>query len=80
MQKFVVAVIVGLGLGASSLYLLVATPVAAAQAERPSVAFNADGTVQLPTGFRKWVFVRFWRTCHEPHYGAREVRGNSAAN
>ena len=57
MQTFVLAVVVGLGLGASSLYPLVAIPVAAAQAERPSVAFNADGTVQLPTGFRKWVFL-----------------------
>ena len=56
-QKFVYAVIVGLGLGASSLYLLVAKPVAAAQTEQPSVVFNADGTVQVPTGFRKWVFV-----------------------
>jgi hypothetical protein len=57
MQKRVLTVIVGLGLGASSLYLLVAAPAAAAQVEQPSVVFNADGTVNLPTGFRKWVFV-----------------------
>jgi hypothetical protein len=57
MQKSVLAVVVGLGLGVSSLYLLVAKPVAAAQTEQPSVVFNADGTVQVPTGFRKWVFV-----------------------
>jgi hypothetical protein len=57
MQKRVLTVIVGLGLGASSLYLLVAAPAAAAQGEQPSVVFNADGTVNLPTGFRKWVFV-----------------------
>ena len=57
MQKSVLAVVVGLGLGASSLYLLVAKPVAAAQTEQPTVTFNADGTVQLPTGFRKWTFV-----------------------
>ena len=56
MQNSVLAVVVGLGLGASSQYLLVAKP-AAAQTEQPSVAFNADGTVQVPTGFRKWVFV-----------------------
>lgn len=56
MQKSVLAVVVGLGLGASSLYQLVAKP-AAAQTEQPSVVFNADGTVQVPTGFRKWVFV-----------------------
>jgi hypothetical protein len=57
MQKFVLAGIVGLGIGAPLLYLLFAAPVAAAQEERPSVVFNADGTAQLPTGFRKWVFV-----------------------
>jgi Cytochrome P460 len=57
MHKVVLAMIIGLGLGASSQYLLVAGPAAAAQTEPPSVAFNADGTVQLPTGFRQWVFV-----------------------
>jgi hypothetical protein len=57
MRKSALAVIVGLGLGASWLYLIAVKPVAAAQTEQPSVAFNADGTVQVPTGFRKWVFV-----------------------
>lgn len=57
MQKWMWAGIGGLGMGAVVLYLLVAAPVAAAQEEPPSVVFNADGTVQLPTGFRKWVFV-----------------------
>jgi hypothetical protein len=57
MQKHLMAMIVGLGLAASSAYLLVAKPVAAAQSEQSSVVFNADGTVQVPTGFRKWVFV-----------------------
>ena len=57
MQKYLLAIIVGLGLAASAVYLLVAEPVAAAQTEQSSVVFNADGTVQVPTGFRKWVFV-----------------------
>jgi hypothetical protein len=57
MRKSVLAVVVGFGLSASALYLLAAKPVAAAQTEQPSVIFNADGTVQLPTGFRKWTFV-----------------------
>ena len=57
MQKYLLLVIVGLGLTASAVYLLVAKPVAAAQTEQSSVVFNADGTVQVPTGFRKWVFV-----------------------
>jgi hypothetical protein len=29
----------------------------AAQSQQSSAVFNADGTVQVPTGFRKWVFV-----------------------
>jgi hypothetical protein len=57
MQKYLLLIILGLGLTASGVYLLVANPVAAAQTEQSSVVFNADGTMQLPTGFRKWVFV-----------------------
>jgi hypothetical protein len=56
MQKYLLLIIVGLGLAASAVYLVVAKPVAA-QTEQSSVIFNADGTVQVPTGFRKWVFV-----------------------
>jgi hypothetical protein len=56
MQKYLLLIIVGLGLAASAVYLMVAKPVAA-QTEQSSVVFNADGTMQLPTGFRKWVFV-----------------------
>jgi len=51
MQKYLLLIIVGLGLTASGVYLLVANPVAAAQTEDSSVVFNADGTMQLPTGF-----------------------------
>src|SRR5258705_5590064 len=65
MQKYVLAMIVGLGLAASAVYFAVAKPAAAhavaslnaARTEQSSAVFNADGTVQLPTGFRKWVFV-----------------------
>jgi hypothetical protein len=57
MQKYLLLIIVGLGLTASGVYLLVANPVAAAQTEQSSVVFNADGTMQTPTGFRKWVLV-----------------------
>ena len=56
MQKYLLTIIVGLGLAASAVYLVAAKPVAA-QTEQSSVVFNADGTMQLPTGFRKWVFV-----------------------
>src|SRR5579864_3251804 len=57
MQKHLFPIIVLLGLTASAAYLLVAKPVVAAQTEQSSVVFNADGTVQVPTGFRRWVFV-----------------------
>jgi len=57
MQKYLLAIIVGAGLLGASLFLVSAKPVAVAQAQQSSVVFNADGTVQVPTGFRKWVFV-----------------------
>ena len=64
MQKYLLATIAGAGLIGASLYLLVAKPVAAqsqessaAQSQQSPVVFNADGTAQVPTGFRKWVFV-----------------------
>ena len=57
MQKYLLTIIVGVGLLGASLFLVIAGPVAIAQAQQSSVVFNADGTVQVPTGFRKWVFV-----------------------
>src|SRR5215510_12532200 len=64
MQKYLLAMIVGLGLAASAVYFAVTKPVAAhavslnaTRTEQSSAVFNADGTVQVPTGFRKWVFV-----------------------
>src|ERR1700746_3432570 len=57
MQKYLLLVIVGLGLTASAVYLLVAKPVAAAQTEQSSAVFDSDGKLELPTGFSKWVFV-----------------------
>jgi hypothetical protein len=65
MQKYLLAMIVGLGLAASVVYFAVTKPVAAhavasvnaAETQQSGAVFNPDGTVQLPTGFRKWVFV-----------------------
>jgi hypothetical protein len=57
MQKYPSTIIVGVGLLGASLLVVIARPVAVAQAQQSSVVFNADGTVQVPTGFRKWVFV-----------------------
>src|SRR5579872_769604 len=57
MQKHLFSIIVLLGLTASAVYLLLAKPVVAAQSEQSSAVFDADGKLELPTGFRKWVFV-----------------------
>jgi len=59
MQKYLLAIIVGLGLTASAVYLLVAKPVAAAQSEQSSAVFDSDGKLKLPDPqtFRRWVFV-----------------------
>lgn len=59
MQKYLFVIIVGLGLAASAVYLLVAKPVAAAQSEQSSAVFDSDGKLKLidPHTFRRWVFV-----------------------
>jgi hypothetical protein len=55
MQKYF-AIIAGVGLVVASWFLLNTRHVEA-QSQQSAVAFKADGSVQLPTGFRKWVFV-----------------------
>jgi len=59
MQKHLLAIIVGLGLAASAVYLVVAKPVAASQSEQSSAVFESDGNLKLPDPqtFRRWVFV-----------------------
>jgi hypothetical protein len=59
MQKHLLAVVIGLGLAASAVYLLVATPVAASQSEQSSAVFDSQGRMKLPDPhtFRRWVFV-----------------------
>jgi hypothetical protein len=59
MQKHLFAIIVGLGLTASAVYLLVAKSVVAAQSEQLTAVFTSDGKLKLPDPhiFRKWVFV-----------------------
>jgi hypothetical protein len=56
MQRYLLAMVVGVGVVVSSVFLLTTKPVAA-QVQQSAVVFNADGTMQVPTGFRKWVFV-----------------------
>ena len=57
MQKHLFPIIVLFGLTGSAVYLLAAKPVVAAQTEQSSAVFDPDGKVELPTGFRAWVFV-----------------------
>ena len=59
MQKLLLAVIVGLGLAASAVYLLIAKPVVAAKPEQSSAVFLPDGKMKEidPHVFRRWVFV-----------------------
>src|SRR4029077_12264427 len=58
MHKYLLTVVLGLGLTAFGGHLLVVRPVAA-QTEQSSVVFNADGTVNQPDPHvcRRWVFV-----------------------
>jgi len=55
MQKYL-AIIGGVGLVAGSVFLLNTRPVAA-QTQRSTAVFDSKGKMELPTGFRKWVFV-----------------------
>jgi hypothetical protein len=51
MHKYLLTIVLGLGLTALGGHLLVTRPVAAqtnSQANQSSVVFNADGTVNLP--------------------------------
>jgi len=59
MQKYLLAIIVGLGLAASAVYLLAAKPIVFAQSEQSSAVFDSDGKLQVPDPhvFRRWVFV-----------------------
>jgi hypothetical protein len=58
MKKYLVAIIAGVGVVATSSFVLnINTRSIAAQPQPSAAVFNPDGTMQLPTGFRKWVFV-----------------------
>jgi hypothetical protein len=55
MQKYL-AIVGGVGLVAASVFLLNTKPVAA-QPQGSTPVFDSKGNMELPTGFRKWVFV-----------------------
>jgi Cytochrome P460 len=56
MRKDLLVVLSVMGLTAGVGTLLVSRP-AAAQSQNSTAVFNSDGTLNLPAGFRKWVFV-----------------------
>lgn len=56
MQKYLFPIFAGAGLLAASLLLLNTRPVAA-QTQQSTAVFDADGKLELPTGYRAWVFV-----------------------
>jgi len=59
MQRYLFAIILGIGLTASAVYLSVTKPIVAAQSEQSSAVFDSDGKLQLPDphAFRRWIFV-----------------------
>ena len=56
MQKYLTAIVAGVGLIAASWLLFNIAPLAA-QTQQSAAVFDSHGNLQLPTGFRKWVFV-----------------------
>ena len=59
MQKYLLIIMVGLGLSASAVYFALAKPVVAAQSVQSSAVFDSQGKLKLsdPHTFRRWVFV-----------------------
>jgi hypothetical protein len=55
-QQYLAVTLSGLAAIGASVALFRTTPVVA-QAQRSAVVFTSDGKLQLPTGYRRWVFV-----------------------
>ena len=55
MQKYLLRVVGGVGVLAASSFLLNSTPVVAQTHEYP--VYDSAGRVQVPTGYRAWVFL-----------------------
>jgi hypothetical protein len=56
MQKYLLTIIAAVALIGAILFLPDTRPVAA-QTQHSSAVFDSDGKLELPTGFRRWVFV-----------------------
>jgi hypothetical protein len=55
-QQDLAVTLSGIAAIGASVVLFRTTPVVA-QAQRSAAVFNSDGKMQLPTGYRRWVFV-----------------------
>src|SRR5262245_26005415 len=69
MHKYLFASIAGMALIGTGLWLRT-TPANVAGGQQPPVAFEPDGRVRVPTGFRKWVFVGAPLTPNGLNHGA----------
>lgn len=56
MKKYLLTITAAVGLIAAISFLPSSRPVAA-QTQRSSAVFDSKGSLKLPTGYRKWVFV-----------------------
>jgi hypothetical protein len=56
MRSYILTLIVGVGLVAATVFILSTKPVTA-QTKQSTTVFDTDGKMQLPPGFRRWVFV-----------------------
>src|SRR5262245_24110407 len=56
MHRVVLVILTAVGLTVGGSLLLTSRP-AAAQSQRQTAVFNSDGTMKLPAGFRRWIFV-----------------------
>jgi hypothetical protein len=55
-EQFRVATLTGIAIIAAGVGILRTKPLVA-QGRRPTAVFTSDGKLQLPTGYRRWVFV-----------------------
>ena len=55
-QQYLAVTLSGIAAIGASVVLFRTTPVVA-QTRRSAAVFNSDGKMQLPTGYRRWVFV-----------------------
>src|SRR5258708_25047298 len=56
MQRYLLIVVVGVGLVSAASTVLNTSPVAAQTRQSPAI-YDSDGKMKLPTGYRAWIFL-----------------------